>query len=200
MPVAVIGPAGASTGDRRQFLSEPLAEATEITGPSVVKLAVSSTTTDADLFVVLQVFDPDGQEVTFQGALDPHTPIGQGWLRASHRKPDPVLSTFWRPVHTHDECQPLAPGEVVDLDIELWPTCIVVPPGYRIGVAIRGKDYEHAGGPAIKMSNMKRAFTGCGPFTHEVPEMRPAELYRGETTLHGDAGHEGWVLLPIVPG
>ena len=33
------------------------------------------------------------KEVVFQGAIDPHTPIGQGWLRASHRKLDKKLSS-----------------------------------------------------------------------------------------------------------
>ena len=70
----------------------------------------------------------------FQGAIDPHTPIGQGWLRASHRKLDKKLSTPYRPYHTHDKQQPLKKGEVVELDIEIWPTSIVVPAGYRIGL------------------------------------------------------------------
>ena len=99
-------------GDGVTFLDPPLEQETEITGPSRAKLFVSSSTTDADLFLVLRVFDPDGKEVTFQGAIDPHTPIAQGWLRASHRKLDPELSTPYRPYHTHDEKQPLTPGEV----------------------------------------------------------------------------------------
>ena len=52
-------------------------------------------------------FQPDCKEVVFQGAIDPHTPVAQGWLRASHRKLDPKLSTPYRPYHTHDEQQPL---------------------------------------------------------------------------------------------
>ena len=59
-------------------MTPPLAEETEITGPSALKLFVSSSTTDADLFVVLRVFTGDLKEVVFQGAIDPHTPIGQG--------------------------------------------------------------------------------------------------------------------------
>ena len=61
---------------------------TEITGPLAAKLFVASTATDADLFLVVRVFDPDGEEVVFHGALDPHIPVAQGWLRASHRKLD----------------------------------------------------------------------------------------------------------------
>ena len=48
---------------------------------------------DADFFIVLRVFTGDLKEVVFQGAIDPHTPIAQGWLRASHRKLDKKLST-----------------------------------------------------------------------------------------------------------
>ena len=91
-----------------------------------------------------QGFTPDLREVTFQGAIDPHTPIAQGWLRASHRKLDPVLTKPYRPYHTHDEIQPLKPGSPVELDIELWPTSVVVPAGYRIAFSVRGKDYEFA--------------------------------------------------------
>lgn len=87
------------------------------------------------------VFDPAGIEVVFQGALDPHTPVAQGWLRASHRKLDPARSLPYRPWHTHDEKQPLTPGTIYELDIEIWPTCIVVPKGYRLALSVRGKDY-----------------------------------------------------------
>ena len=75
-------------GDGLTFLTAPLAQETEITGPSALKLFASSSTKDADLFIVLRVFSGDMKEIVFQGAIDPHTPIGQGWLRASHRKLD----------------------------------------------------------------------------------------------------------------
>ena len=108
-------------GDGVTFLTPPLEKETEITGPSAAKLFVSSETEDADLFLVLRVFAPDLKEVVFQGALDPHTPIGQGWLRASHRKLDPKLTKEYRPYHTHNEKQPLKPGQVYELNVEIWP-------------------------------------------------------------------------------
>ena len=129
----------ACMGDGVTFLTPPLKEDTEITGPSALKLVASSSTADADFFIVLRVFSPDMKEVVFQGAIDPHTPVAQGWLRASHRKLDKKLSLPYRPYHTHDEKQPLKKGQAVDLDIEIWPTCVVVPAGYRIGLSIRGR-------------------------------------------------------------
>jgi predicted acyl esterase len=181
------------------FLTEPLLEETEITGPIAARLWVSSATEDADLFLVVRVFAPDMKEVTFMGALDPHTPIAQGWLRASHRKLDPALSLPYRPYHTHDEIRKLTPGEIYELDIEVWPTCIVVPKGYRIGLSVRGRDYEWAGGAAAGLGNLNDAFTGVGPFRHDDPRDRPAQVFGGNVTLHMGPDRPAWLLLPVIP-
>ena len=181
------------------FMLPPLKEETEMTGPMAAKLFVSSATTDADLFLILRVFTPDLKEVVFAGTVDPHTPVAQGWLRASHRKLDPQLSTPYRPYHTHDEKQLLTPGQVYELDIEIWPTCIVVPAGYRIALTVRGKDYVYPGGSGGKLTNMKNEFTGCGPFLHNEPRDRPASIFGGKVTLHAGGGKDAYVLLPIIP-
>jgi predicted acyl esterase len=186
-------------GDGVTFLTEPMKTETEITGPVAAKLHMSSSTSDADLFLVLRVFSPDMKEVVFQGALDPHTAIGQGWLRASHRKLDTKLTRPFRPYHTHDERQPLTPGQVYELDIEIIPTCIVVPKGYRIALSIRGRDYVYPGGSGGRLSNMKNEFTGNGPFLHDDPRDRPLDIFGGKTTLHLGGGQDNFVLLPIIP-
>ncbi len=185
-------------GDGLTFSTPPLAEATEITGPSALKLRISASTSDADIFAVLRVFDPQDKELVFQGALDPHTPIGQGWLRASHRKLDPKLSLPYRPYHTHDELQPLTPGVPVDLDIELWPTCIVVPPGWRVALTVRGKDYEWDGA-ATTLSNMTNPMRGCGPFEHDDATDRPPHVFANQVTLHLESKSPAALLLPIIP-
>jgi len=149
--------------------------------------------------VVLRVFTGDLKEVVFQGAIDPHTPVGQGWLRASHRRLDKKLSTPYRPYHSHDRIEPLKKGQVAELDIEIWPTSIVVPAGHRIGLAIRGKDYVYAGPSGGKLSNFKNELTGCGPFLHDDPRDRPADVFGGVTSLHFGAGRQPYVLLPIIP-
>jgi uncharacterized protein len=194
------GAAGfAAMGDGLTFLSAPFEAETEITGPVAAGLRVSSSTADADLFLVLRVFTPDLREVTFMGAIDPHTPVAQGWLRASHRKLDPAVSTPWRPYHTHDAPQPLVPGEPVDVAVELWPTSIVVPAGYRIGLSVRGRDYvwqEHTG---ARLSNFKNELLGCGPFLHDDPRDRPRAVFGGTTTLHQDNAGASFLLLPVVP-
>src|SRR5262249_4537073 len=189
----------AAMGDGVTFMTGPLTEATEITGPIAAKLFVSSSTSDADLFLIVRVFSPDLKEVVFQGAIDPHTPIAQGWLRASHRKLDLERLLPYRPYHAHDTEQPLRDGEVVELDIEIWPTSIVVPPGHRIALTIRGKDYVYAGPSGGKLSNFKNELTGCGPFRHDDPRDRPPETFGGVTSLHFGTGRRPYLLLPTIP-
>ncbi len=186
-------------GDGLTFLSAPLTEPIEITGPLAARLWVSSTTTDADLFLVLRVFSADLREVTFAGAIDPHTPVAQGWLRASHRELDRALSRPYRPYHTHRQAQALLPGEPVELDIELWPTSIVVPAGHRLALTVRGRDYVFAEKTSLKLSNFKNELRGCGPFLHDDPRDRPAAVFAGCTTLHFGAEHPSYVLLPVIP-
>jgi uncharacterized protein len=185
--------------DTITFTGEPLAEETEITGPLAARLFVSSETTDADVFAILRAFAPDGTEVVFQGAIDPHTPLAQGWLRASHRALDPALSTECRPYHTHADPQPLVPGEPVQLDVELWPTSIVLPPGYRLALTVRGTDYVYPGPSGGRLSNFKNELTGCGPFLHDDSRDRPAEIFVAYNALHAGAERVPYLLLPVVP-
>jgi uncharacterized protein len=186
-------------GEGLTFMTAPLETRTEITGPSAAKLFVSSSTIDADLFVVVRAFDPAGGELTFQGAIDPHTPVAQGWLRASHRKLDPALSTEYRPYHAHDEAQPLTPGEVYELDVEIWPTSLVLPAGYRLAFTVRGSDYEYPKAGGDRLSTFRNELRGSGPFLHDDPDDRPREIFGGSVTLHAGGGRPAHLLLPFVP-
>jgi predicted acyl esterase len=186
-----------SSSDGLTFSTPPLTTRLEITGPVAAKLWVSSETRDADLFVVLRLFDPAGKEVTFIGSNDPRVPVGLGWLRASHRKLDPAQSRPYRPWHPHDEEWPLTPGEPFELDIEIWPTCIVAPPGYRLALTVRGKDYEYDGSDA-GLANAPYPMKGVGPFTHTDPQDRPPDIFSCTNTLHFAPGKMPYVLLPII--
>lgn len=174
------------------FLSPPLEEETEITGPAAARLLVESSTADADLFVILRVFAPGGDEITFSGAQRPGTPVGQGWLRASHRREDEQLTREYRPYHAHDDPQPLTPGEVATLNVEIWPTCLVIPPGSRIGLTVRGSDHPFSVGGRAQVE-------GPGHILHDDPRDRPPETYAGTVTLHGGGEREAYLLLPVIP-
>ena len=187
-------------GDGLTFTLPASGEAMEVTGPMAAKLFASSSTSDADLFVVVRLFDPDGDEVTFEGSTDPNTPIANGWLRASHRRLDPVRSLPYRPYHPHDRSEPLVPGEVYELDVEIWPSCIVVPPGYRLAVSVRGKDYRYEGPLDDYAQTFYYATAGTGGMTHDDPVDRPAEVFGGTVTLHSGPRRRSHVLLPVIPG
>jgi predicted acyl esterase len=187
-------------GEGVTFMTQSFEKETSIIGPVAARIFASSNTPDMDLFLTLQLFDSRDEELVFQGAIDPHTPVAQGWLRASHRKLDRELSTVYRPYHTHDEKEPLTPGEVYQLDIEIWPTCIVVPAGYRLGLNIRGSDYVYKGGSSRhRLSNFKNDLTGCGPFLHNDTRDRPLEVFGGTNSLHTKGDSVGYLLVPVVP-
>ena len=187
-----------AAGEGLTFVTPPLTERLEITGPVSAKLWVSSESTDADLFLVLRAFDPAGMEVTFIGSNDPRVPVGLGWLRASHRKLDPKLSRPYRPWHTHDEEWPLVPGEPVEVDVEIWPTSIVMPQGYRLALTVRSKDYE-VDGSNVAPPNAPYPMKGVGPFLHNDSDDRPATIFNSRNTLHFAAGLSPYLLLPVIP-
>ncbi|MDQ4059330.1 MAG: CocE/NonD family hydrolase [Actinomycetota bacterium] len=186
-------------GDGLLFLLPAHHEELEVTGPMAATLFVSSSTSDADIFLVVRLFDPDGDEVTFEGSTDPNTPIANGWLRASHRAVDAKRSRPWQPYHPHDRIEPLEPGEVYELNIEIVPSCIVVPPGYRLGLSIRGKDYEYGGKLDQYGETFYYATRGTGGMTHSDPDDRPEDVFGGIVTLHTGPEHPSHLLLPIIP-
>jgi predicted acyl esterase len=189
-------------GDGITFLSEPFAEETEFTGPMAAKLFVSSDSVDADIFLVVRLFTPDLEEIVFQGSNDPKTPIAMGWLRASHRRLDAEKTLPYRPYHTHDEKELLTPGEIYELDVEIHPTGIVVPKGYRIGLSVRGRDYVWAGyknklDPVYPLRIPLEV--GSAIFTHNDPVDRPPEIFGADVTLHFGSDKQPYLLLPKIP-
>ena len=195
------GPAStdfAALGDGATFWTAPLSEQTEITGPASAHLSVASSTTDADLFLVLRVQDPDGHDVTFPGAMDPRGAIAFGWLRASLRQTDPGLSRPYRPWHTYTQALPLTPGEPTDVDIEIWPTSVIIPAGYRLGVTVLGRDFTFAGeGPWPVAYGVQ--MRGNGIFVHTDERARPRDVFGGTTTVFSGGPHPSSLLLPVIP-
>jgi len=206
------------------FTTPSIEQETEITGPVAAKVFLSSSTHDADLFVILRLFDPDGKEVTIdRSPEEPHTPISVGWLRASHRKLDQKLTREWRPYHTHDTFEPLEPGKVYELDVEIWPTSIIVPPGYRIALTIKGKEYVWSGYEALdkvwngyetlatprhhaaltyRYESVPGTFaerTGGAGWLHNDPRDRPAFVFGGKNRLYVGGDRAAYLLLPIIP-
>ena len=180
------------------FLAPPAEAETEITGPLAAHLHLSTSAADADIFLVLRLFDDAGHEVRFRGAQDDAAPVAQGWLRLSQRALDVEHSTPWRPVHPHDRHLAVTPGEIYACDIEIWPTSIVVPPGYRLALSVRGRDdqrdeEEGARGVAVAVMN------GSGRCVHDDPGDRSETRLAGEVTLHSSPEQPSFLLLAVIP-
>jgi predicted acyl esterase len=178
-------------GDGRLSFRHLCTSRTEIAGPLAAKLFIDSSTADADLFLVLRAFAPDGTEVVFQGTNDPVVPVAQGWLRASHRALDAERSRPFLPVHPHDRTQPLTPGQVYELDVEILPTSLVLPAGYTLALDVQGHDYIHPGSGSGSSA-------APGSFPHNDPGSRPADVFGGTVTLHTGGAHGSYLLLPVV--
>src|SRR5262245_15229526 len=156
------------------FETAPLADAVEVTGPVVLVLWVASTTEDMDVFATLRNIGPDGKDVFEMGQQGQPVPVAKGWLRASHRDLDAKLSTPFRPYHRHATRQWLANGEVVRMDVEIWPTSMVFARGHRIRVDIQPRDG-----------------VGAAPYTHYS-----ADYNSGNNIIYTGGSRASYLLLP----
>jgi predicted acyl esterase len=163
---------------RAVFTTVPFERETEFTGPIALKVFASSTADDMDLFVMVRRIDAGGREIMFPGQSSPAIPAAYGWLRASHRKLDTTRSLPYRPYHSHDELQKVTPGEIIPLEIEVWPTSVVFEPGERLLLEIASEDDPH-----------------IEPFVHTHPGDR---IRKGTTSIHTGGGCDSFLLLPLI--
>lgn len=142
------------------FESAPLADDTEITGGATLVLYVSSDQRDADLSVTLSDLGDAGATI-----------VTRGWQKASQRALDAALSTPLRPFHPHRSEEPLVPGDVYEVAVEIWPTSWRFARGHRIGLTIANGDRAHFYG--FKAGRDTYHYGGCYPSRLLLP-MIPA--------------------------
>jgi predicted acyl esterase len=75
---------------------------------------------DMDLFVGVVKVATDGAEVGYDAKVTV-APGALGWLRVSQRRLDGARSRPEQPRLKHEDEQRLSPGEIVPVDIEIWP-------------------------------------------------------------------------------
>ena len=134
-------PAEASVDLRHSMLSltwQP-AQDCDLIGHGALRLWVSlQGTDDAHLFVGVRKFR-HGHECGFEGSYGfGFDMVTRGWQRVAHRELDPDLSTPWQPVHTHRSAEPVAPGEIVAVDVALRPHATRMRAGEILRLDIRG--------------------------------------------------------------
>jgi predicted acyl esterase len=155
----------------------PLERDSEITGPLAASFWVSSESEDMDLFLTLRNFDADGNEVLETGQQGTPVPVAKGWLRVSHRELDDRLSLPYRPYHKHTRRLYLAVGEIVKVDVEIWPTSMVFRKGHRIRLDIQPRDG-----------------VGSQSYMHYH-----ADYNTGANTVYAGGERESYLLLPVIP-
>lgn len=190
-----------ATSESAVFSSPSIAEPLTFAGPISLKLRLASSSVDADIFVTLRAYRPDGTEATFYTAAD-SAPVSMGWLRASHRRVDPQRSGFLRPFHPHADSQPLRPGEDYDLDVELWPASLHLPEGSRLELTVKGHDFvrpESAADidTAHTEGEHKLTLAATGSI-HDHPADRPLEKFGGDHTISTGPGVAAYLSLPRV--
>jgi hypothetical protein len=150
------------------YTSTPMAKDMVLAGPASLNLWLASTATDTDLQATITEVRPDGQE----------TYVQRGWLRASHRKLDPRLSTVVRPYQTHlrADATPLTPDSPTYMRLEVFPFAHAFRKGSRLRVWVD-------------------APTGHTGFFAFDPVADP-----GTNTVLHDAAHPSRLVVGVVPG
>jgi uncharacterized protein len=132
---------------------------------------------DMDLFVLVQKLDAEGtplqaftipnrgarvHDVTEHGATILRYKGSDGRLRVSARHLDDALSTDEVPEHTFDRVEPLSPGEVVEVQIELLPLGLVLHAGEQLRLVVSSRNLLGTMMPGI------REYVGANAGTHVV--------------------------------
>jgi len=178
-----------------QFTTEPFAEETEVTGHVVAHFAVSaskaspeqqSEPSDIDVFLTLRHISPEGKEVFYTGTAGDPVPLTKGWLRTSLRKTDEQNPKHkeWLPHREYrsTDVQEVKADTVYEVDVEVWPTNVVVEKGGRLVLEVSSGDTQ-----------------GTGIFGHNHPEDRSEEKFAGLNNLHFSEKHKNYVVLPVIP-
>lgn len=162
------------------FITAPLEQDMEVTGPVVLVVWVSSSSKDVDLFATIRNIGPDGKDVWEEGQQGGHdyVPVAKGWLRASHRKLDPAKSLPYRPYHAHNERQWLEPGKPVECHVEIWPTSMVFKKGHRIRLDVQPRDG-----------------VGSSVYRHYHADYNIG----AENTVHAGGDKASYLVLPVIP-
>lgn len=152
-------------------------EDTEITGFMKLHLWVEADgSDDMDLFIAVQKLDADGNWLPTNVMGKPH-PGAAGKMRVSLRELDEEKSTDFQPYHTYKTCQKLSPGEIVPVDIEIWPTSRFWHAGEQIRVEIMGH-YER--------------IDWFEPFNYDT-------LNKGDHIIHTGGQYDSFLQIPVVP-
>jgi putative CocE/NonD family hydrolase len=139
-----------ATSGGADYTTPPLTSDLRFDGPLMADLWVSTTAKDAVATVRVTDVKPDGTS----------TELTDGWLAASFRKVDPTRSRYvngqllqpWHPF-TRDSVLPVPAGQPVEMQVEIFPTNVVIPKGDSLRIDVEGGDFPHASPPLPMLAN-----------------------------------------------
>jgi predicted acyl esterase len=151
---------------------------TEITGYLKLHLWVEAeAASDMDVFARVLKLDANGAPL-FQDSLTYRYSGPDGRLRVSQRRLESGTPGEERANHSHRLSEPLAPGQIVPIELQLWPTGMVFHAGQQLQLMIAGYDYM-----------LSR------------PADRPlaTTLNKGVHVLHTGGRYDSYLLVPVIP-
>jgi predicted acyl esterase len=112
----------------------------EVAGPMKLRLHLElAGGTDAHLFAVVCKRIGD-LEVPFEGPFGFGSDVvAKGWLRVAHRRVDESRSEPHRPFHPNDRAEPLGPGEIACVDVEILPSSTYFAHGDVLRLDVTGR-------------------------------------------------------------
>jgi uncharacterized protein len=150
-----------------------------LAGPMKLRLWVEADGHDEmDLFIGVQKVGADGTVLVPDFMPGVASPGARAQMRVSHRQLSEELSTDLIPYHTHDDPQPLKPGEIVPVDIEIWPMAMRWHSGEKLRIVVAGHDLQP-------------------PLVPGLPP-RPANN-AGRHIIHSGAHYDSHLLAPVLP-
>ena len=159
------------------FTTEPLKKHLEIVGPIILELHASSSNIDTDFIIKISDQYPQSMEDRTLNIQPPATVVSKGWLRASHREKDKILSSKLRPIYTHANPKPIEPGVVYVFEIEVMPCAHEFKANHRIRLEI---------------------VNGDSPLTDSLFTHQYLYYKVGTDTIWHNDKHPSRLLLPIV--
>lgn len=164
-------------------LSYRFRQDTDLVGHMKLRLWVEADgADDMDIFVGIEKYGTDGARCNFvYYAQFDDGPAALGWLRVSHRELDPQASTEHQPVHLHLREQKLTPGEIVPVDIEIWPSSTRFEVGSELRLVIQGSDIRKY------------------PKRYAVYARHEETVNRGRHIVHAGGRFDSHLLVPVVP-
>lgn len=156
------------------------AEDTEITGYMKLHLEVECRGYDnMDLFPWVIKLDRDGNYVPIRVMGAPFRGAW-GFLRCSHRDLDPKYASDFQPVHSHEREERMKPGEIVPVDVEMYPHSRFWHKGEKIQVVVAGR--------FIKTE-----------WFHDNDMNHKTDNGNGMHVIHTGGEHQSYLQIPVIP-